>query len=249
MRPLLVIEQDATLPGAGIAGAVADRLGVERVTARAWADDLARIDLGEYAGVIPLGGAMSVLDAERLPYLDAERLLLREAVERAVPVLGICLGGQLLASALGAAVRPNTRPEAGWLDVRPTAHAAGDALLGHLSAPTPVYQWHVDVFDIPAGAVRLATSELSPNQAFRHGDRSWGLQFHPEVDLATFDVWHANHPGACEPYDLDEAGLRAQVAIGSPTFTEGIFSAFFAVCAAAQLGALPSKQGSPSAIS
>ena len=249
MRPLLVIEQDELLPGAGIAASVADRRGVEVVTARAFADDLAPLDPAEFSGVVPLGGAMSVLDADRLPYLRTEQRLLRDAVERGVPVLGICLGGQLLASALGAAVRPSEQPEAGWLDVRPTPQAAGDALLGHLAGPTPIYQWHVDVFDLPRGAVRLAESDLSPNQAFRVGERAWGLQFHPEVDLETFDLWHGNHPGACERYGLDEQVLREQVAVGSRHFAEGIFSAFLDVCRAAQPEEYSSKQGSPSAIS
>ena len=230
MRPLLVIEQDELLPGAGIAASIAERHGVEVVTERAWADDLSAIDPAAYCGVIPLGGAMSVLDADRLPYLRAEQRLLRSAVERGVPVLGICLGGQLLASALGAVVRPSSKPEVGWLDVRPTPAAAADAVLGHLSGPTPIYQWHVDVFDLPPGAVRLAESDLSPNQAFRVGELAWGLQFHPEVDLETFDLWHRNHPGACEPFGLDEQTLREQVVIGSRPFAEGIFSAFLTVC-------------------
>ena len=225
-----MIEQDELLPGAGIAASVAGRHGVEVVTAQAWAGDLASIDPAEFCGVIPLGGAMSVLDADRLPYLHVEKLLLRSAVERAVPVLGICLGGQLLASALGAVVRASAQPEVGWLDVRPTPAAAADAVLGHLSRPTPIYQWHVDVFDLPRGAVRLAESDLSPNQAFRVGELAWGLQFHPEVDLETFDLWHRNHPGACEPFGLDEQTLREQVVIGSRPFAEGIFSAFLTVC-------------------
>lgn len=245
-----MIEQDELLPGAGIAASVADRHGVEVVTAQAWAADLALIDPAEFCGVIPLGGAMSVLDADRLPYLHDEKLLLRSAIERAVPVLGICLGGQLLASALGAVVRPSAQPEVGWLDVRPTPAAAADAVLGHLSRPTPIYQWHVDVFDLPQDAVRLAESDLSPNQAFRVGELAWGLQFHPEVDLETFDLWHGNHPGACEPYGLDEQTLREHVMIGSRPFAEGIFSAFLAVCErASQPEEYSSKQGSPSAIS
>ena len=98
--------------------------------------------------------------------------------------------------------------------------------------------------------VRLAESELSPNQAFRVGELAWGLQFHPEVDLETFDLWHRNHPGACERYGLDEPTLREQVAIGSRSFAEGIFSSFLTVCAgASQPEEYSSKQGSPSAIS
>ncbi len=98
-------------------------------------------------------------------------------------------------------------PEIGWLDVAPTPAADGDPLLGHLEAPTGVFQWHLDAFDLPEGAVHLATSAQYPNQAFRLGE-AWGVQFHPEVDYEQFSIWIANHPGAAAACGLDEEAIR-----------------------------------------
>jgi GMP synthase (glutamine-hydrolysing) len=127
-------------------------------------------------------------------------------------------------------VRPAEEPERGWLEVEATPEAAGDPLLGHLRAPVGIYQWHMDVFDLPAGAVRLARSERAPNQAFRHGDRHWGLQFHPEVDAPLLDGWLRNYAEATAQAGLDRASLEASVEAGSPHFTEPLFTAFCDVC-------------------
>ena len=208
MKPILAIEQDPTLPGLGLLGRCVRARGLPIVSAHAW-------------------------EEERLPFLGRERGLLREAVDAGVPVLGICLGGQLLARALGAEVRPAEQPETGWLTVEATPEAAGDALLSHLRAPVGVYQWHLDVFDLPAGAVRLARSPQSPNQAFRYGERAWGLQFHPEVDLPLYTGWIQNYPGAPARMGLDPDALEAAVTAGSPQFTEPLFGAFCDVCVAA----------------
>ena len=179
---------------------------------------------------MPLGGSMHAWDEESLPFLARERELLREAVDEGVPVLGICLGGQVLARALGAEVRPAEQPEVGWLQVEATPEAAGDPLLAHLRAPVGVYQWHLDVFDMPDGAVRLARSDRAEHQAFRYGERAWGLQFHPEVDLPLFQGWIQNYVGAPERFGLDTGELEAAIAAGSPEFTEPLFGAFCSVC-------------------
>ena len=96
-----------------------------------------------------------------------------------------------------------------------------------------MYQWHLDVFDLPDGAVRLARSERSENQAFRYGERTWGLQFHPEVDLPLYQGWIKNWQGAPERMGLDPDALEASIAAGSPDFTEPLFGAFCSVCVAA----------------
>jgi GMP synthase (glutamine-hydrolysing) len=176
---------------------------------------------------------MQSWDEDGLPFLARERELLREAVDEGVPVLGICLGGQLLARALGAEARVAERPEVGWLTVEATPEAAGDPLLAHLREPVGVYQWHLDVFDLPEGAVRLARSEQCENQAFRYGERAWGLQFHPEVDLPLYLGWIKNWQGAPGRMGLDPDALEASIAAGSPDFTEPLFGAFCSVCVAA----------------
>jgi GMP synthase (glutamine-hydrolysing) len=230
VKPVLAIEQDPTLPGLGLLGRVVRGQGVPIVSAHAWEGDLDGLRARDFAGIVPLGGSMHAWDEEGVPYLARERELLADAVADGVPVLGICLGGQLLARTLGAEVRPAAQAETGWLEIEATPEAADDALLGHLGAPVGIYQWHVDVFDLPEGAVRLARSERAPNQAFRFGDRHWGLQFHPEVDAPLLDGWLQNYAGATEQAGIDRAELEAAVAAGSRSFTEPLFAAFCDVC-------------------
>ena len=233
MKPILAIEQDPTLPGLGLLGRVVRACGVPIVSAHAWEGDLDGLRAGDFAGIVPLGGSMQAWDEAKLPYLGRQRELLREAVGDGVPVLGICLGGQILARALGAEVRPAGRLEAGWLAIEATPEAAGDPLLAHLREPVDVYQWHLDVFDLPAGAVRLARSAQSENQAFRYGERAWGLQFHPEVDAPLYAGWMQNYPDATEQAGIDGEALEAAIAGGSAEFTEPLFGAFCDVCVAA----------------
>jgi GMP synthase (glutamine-hydrolysing) len=150
----------------------------------------------EVAGAVVMGGPMNVDEIDRLPALAAERDWLAEAASRGMPVLGICLGAQLLARALGAEVRPGQRKEIGFAPVEVTDPR--DPILGGLAPSTDVLHWHGDVFDMPEGARHLASSELTQQQAFRHGN-SWGVLFHPEADLALVEAWMA------VPEMLDEA--------------------------------------------
>jgi GMP synthase (glutamine-hydrolysing) len=235
LKPILAIEQDPTLPGLGLLGRVVRARGLPITSAHAWEGDLDGLRARDFGGIVPLGGSMQSWDEQGLPFLARERELLREAVDEGVPVLGICLGGQLLARALGAEARVAELPEVGWLTVEATPEATGDPLLAHLREPVGVYQWHLDVFDLPEGAVRLARSERSENQAFRYGERAWGLQFHPEVDLPLYLGWIKNWPGAPARMGLDPDALEASIAAGSPDFTEPLFGAFCSVCVAAAL--------------
>lgn len=228
MRPILVIEQQASLAGLGLLGVRLRERGLPFVGLRAWEDDLHGLRARDFSGIVPLGGAMHAWNEDEHRFLLDESRLLAEAVDEGVPVLGVCLGAQLLARTLGAEVHAGEVSEIGWLDIVPTSNTAGDPLLGHLAGPVGVYQWHHDVFDLPAGAVRLASSSLVANQAFRAGT-AWGVQFHPEVDAGLFDDWLAWNPGACEQAGIDEAEFRHAVARGtadSQAFTSALFDAF-----------------------
>jgi GMP synthase (glutamine-hydrolysing) len=142
----------------------------------------------EVAGAVVMGGPMGAGETDRHPELAEECEWLAEAVSREMPVLGICLGAQLLARALGADVRRGEGSEIGWAPVE--ILDSGDPILGALAPSTTVLHWHGDVFDLPDGAQPLARSEQTEHQAFRHGN-AWGVLFHPEADLALLEAWLA----------------------------------------------------------
>lgn len=139
--------------------------------------------------LVVMGGPMGVNDEAEHPWLADEKRYIGEAVGIGKPYFGVCLGAQLLAASLGAPVRRGPRPEVGVLTVSPTAESAEDPVLKWFSAETPVLQWHGDTFELPDGARHLASSDSYEHQAFRFGERAYGLQFHVEVTRAMFDEW------------------------------------------------------------
>ncbi|HEX4128114.1 MAG TPA: type 1 glutamine amidotransferase [Acidimicrobiales bacterium] len=144
------------------------------------------------AGLVVMGGPMSVHDD--LAWLAGERALLRAAVEAGRPVLGVCLGAQQLAAALGATVVEGPAPEYGVGEVHLTNEAGSDPVFGPAPSPLPCVHWHGETFDLPAGAVRLAGNAAYENQAFRFGDRVYGLQFHVEVTAGLVAHWGPHLP-------------------------------------------------------
>jgi GMP synthase-like glutamine amidotransferase len=140
----------------------------------------------EFDLLVVLGGAMNVVDVDRHPWLAEEKDFLWRAIEHGGPILGICLGSQLLAEALGARVRRNPEPEIGWFTV--TRTAADSSAFGRFPPQAEVFHWHEHTWDVPPGAVCLAGSAACPGQAFAYQDRIVGLQFHPEMtpEIARF---------------------------------------------------------------
>jgi GMP synthase (glutamine-hydrolysing) len=176
------IAQAVTATGAGLSVVRIDR-----------GDALPRPSvLGEVAGLVVMGGPMSVHDD--LAWLADERALLREAVEGGLPVLGVCLGAQQLAAALGAPVTSGPMPEYGVGEVHLTTEAIEDPLFGPAPTPLPCVHWHGDTFALPEGAVRLARNDAYENQAFRFGARAYGLQFHVEVTASLVAHWAPHLP-------------------------------------------------------
>lgn len=149
----------------------------------------AQPSLDGYDGVVLLGGPMSVNDMHQLPHLATEMKLIEQAMTRDLPVLGICLGAQLIAKTLGASVYPNQEKEIGWYDVSPTNHAESDPLLKAFQETEKIFQWHGETFEIPKTGLHLAFSSLCANQAFRYGTNVYGLQFHLEVDEPMIHRW------------------------------------------------------------
>ena len=159
-------------------------------------------EIAAYDALIFLGGPMSVNDG--LPFLQQEMEFIRQAAARREPILGICLGAQLIARALGAAVRRNSAKEIGWYDLRFTEGAGGDRLFDGLSRET-VFHWHGEIFDLPAGAELLASSDLCRNQAFRVGEGVYGLQFHLEVTPEMIADWCAQDENGGDVRELESA--------------------------------------------
>jgi GMP synthase (glutamine-hydrolysing) len=161
--------------------------------------------LESYDAVLVFGGSMHADEEEAHPWLRDEKALLRRFLDARKPVLGVCLGGQLLAEAAGARVRRSPEPEIGWHPVELTPAAVSDPLFARLPPRLDALQWHYYAFDVPAGATELARSPVC-SQAFRLGELAWGVQFHPEVTLAMVEGW-LEEP---EEVDFDREALRRE---------------------------------------
>lgn len=148
-------------------------------------------ELRDITALIVMGGAMGANDDASHPFLTELKLFINSAVRHGLPFLGICLGGQLLAAALGARVASNRWEELGTLDVTLTDAGKDDPLFNGIDASFTTFQWHHDSFDLPDNAILLASSAACPHQAFRIGTHAWGTQFHPEVTEAIIRNWCA----------------------------------------------------------
>ncbi len=187
MKPVLLVRNDE-YESFGVAPGALAWAGVDLVTVNATAG--AKLPpLAGIGGVITFGGTVNVDQVHEYPYLGAVRDYTKEALDRGVPYLGICLGSQILARALGVAVVRSEVREVGFEPVRPTVDAKEDPLLSHLVDGDMVVHWHEDTHVLPDGSVLLATSDRVPLQAYRVGDRAWGIQFHLEVDAVEFGWW------------------------------------------------------------
>ena len=171
-----------------IASAMESR-GIGMDYADLYQGDVPDPEISDFAGLIFMGGPMSANDP--LPYIERERALIARAAAQGQPILGICLGSQLIARSLGAEVRRNREKEIGWFDIHFTDAAADDAVFGGIRGPETVFHWHGETWDLPPGAELLASSRACANQAFRAGRNIYGLQFHVEVTPVMIGDWQA----------------------------------------------------------
>lgn len=179
-------------------------------------------EMGEAAGLIVMGGPMSVYEEERYPFLRDEMRLIEKAVEEEKPVLGICLGSQMLAAALGAQVSKGPQKEIGWYPVRLTPSASEDALLHGVPEWFMGFHWHGDRFNLPVGATPLASSEITPIQAFRYGKNAYGFLFHMEVTDPMIREWVRAFNAELEGIRLDGKSILAGISEHlSPLHTVG----------------------------
>ncbi len=172
----------------------------------------------KYNGLIILGGHMGVYEAEKYKHIKVEMQLIEEALKKDIPILGICLGAQLLAHVLGASVRKNTEKEIGWCDINLTDEGLKDPLLSHFKPQEKIFQLHGDTFDIPNTATHLAESNVCHGQAFRYGKKVYGLQFHLEVDKPMIQRWLDNPRNHDEMFSTHQNFSKEQISLETEKF-------------------------------
>lgn len=209
---LTLIHKETTLPGVVGEKLIAMGYALD-IRAPILGDELPA-DLTNYSAVLVFGGPMSVNDDE--PYLHAEAEMVRQVLAKDIPYLGICLGAQLLAKVLGAKVGPHQQAleEIGYYPIYSTA--AGAELF---PAELKIYQWHKEGFELPEGAVLLARGKDFPNQAFRWGDRTYALQFHPEITADMVDFWTDN---GAHLLDAPNAQTKAEQVSGHQQYSGAV---------------------------
>jgi len=189
--------------------------------------------LGEHDGIVVLGGEQNALD----PGLAGQAALLRDATASGVPVLGVCLGAQLLAHAHGGEVRKLERRHLAWPELLPLRAADGDPVLGALPPGAAGIHWNEDGFALPPGAVELLRSPAGTGEGFRIGERAWGVQFHPELDEPALEDWYERWHYALGEAGVAEAAARAadrEHLPGQRALSEAIFGSFALVAAGAR---------------
>ncbi len=180
MRKVVVL-QHAECEKPGLIAQALESRGYALETILTPAGEPVPTDLSQAQGLVIMGGPMGVYEHDRYPFLRDEMRLIERALCESKPILGVCLGSQLLAAALGAEVRKGRQKEIGWHSVIWAASAFEDALFKDLDPEFMAYHWHGDVFDAPKGAISLASSKLTACQAFRYGANAYGFLFHMEI--------------------------------------------------------------------
>jgi GMP synthase (glutamine-hydrolysing) len=212
MKPVLLVRNDG-YETFGVAPGALAWAGCDVRTVNMTREGATLPALEEVAAVVTFGGTANVDQTDRFPYLAAVRAHTLEAVERGVPYLGICLGSQLLARALGKPVARSPVKEVGFEPLRPTAEAKEDRLLSQYTDGDMVFEWHEDTYELPDGATLLATGDRVAVQAYRVGELAWGIQFHQELDATELGWWIDIADGELDleaTWGKDAARLRAE---------------------------------------
>jgi len=209
MAKVFVLQHVAAEP-LGVIGDALDARGVETQYVRAFAGEPVPGGVKNAAGVVVMGGPMGVYEQRKYPFLSQEVRLIEAALKAERPVLGICLGSQLLASALGAEVTEAEQKEIGWFPLTLSDAASADRLFHEVERSFTAYHWHGDVFDLPGGAVSLASSARTQCQAFGYREQAYGLLFHLEVTQKIVEDMVEGFAGELDEEGLDGAEIIAQ---------------------------------------
>ncbi len=177
-------------------------------------------DMKGAGGLIVMGGPETVYQLDRYPYLREEIALIESALKDNRPILGVCLGSQLLAAALGAQVRRGESREIGWCPVKLAEAARDDRLMRGLPGEFTACHWHSDVFDLPQGAVGLASSEKTACQGFRHGDKAYGILFHAEMTLEIISALVSEFGEGLKRVGIDGEAILTKAADYLPQLNE-----------------------------
>ena len=231
-RPIVAVIHNLLRPVLGHAGPALRAAGVE-LDERFVREGDSLPGLHDVDGIVVMGGEQTATD----PGLREQAALLRDATAQGVPVLGVCLGAQLLAHAHGGEVRKLARRHLDWLELKPLPAASGDPVLGSLPPGAAGVHWNEDGFALPAEAVELLRSPAGTGEGFRIGACSWGVQFHPELDAAALDDWYVDWHEALGAAGVTEEDARAadrEHLQRQGALSEAIFGGFGRVVAGAR---------------
>jgi GMP synthase (glutamine-hydrolysing) len=219
------IIQHHLVEGLGIIADVLNRAAIAPQYIRSFEGQSVPREIGDDAGLIVMGGPQSVYEQNKFPYLRQEMRLIEDALKRSKPVLGICLGSQLLAATLGANVYPGRQKEIGWHHVTLANSAVGSAsvpacgrdLFSGEPGSFMAFHWHGDIFDLPRGATLLASSALTAHQAFRYGKNAYGLLFHLEVTLPQINTMVATFADELQSAGINGSAIKLNSHAHLPT--------------------------------
>ena len=211
MRVLSIVHEPTSTGGGGLFEDLVEQRG-ERLERCSIAHNASSLEAPErYDAIMVFGGAMHPDQDAEHPWLTDEAAFIREAIVREVPLLGVCLGAQLIARAMGAQIGPAAIAEVGWHVVHLNEAGRADPVLGAIPERVDAFQWHYYGFELPAGAELLAENNAA-RQAYRLGERTWGVQFHPEVTRHMLDHWFV--AGAAELPDPDRIRRETDAFLG-----------------------------------
>jgi GMP synthase (glutamine-hydrolysing) len=213
--PTVAIVKHVPLEGAGSLEGCLREAGLDLVAVNAFDRAVRWPEVAELGGVLIMGGPMNVDEEAKYPFLKTETAWIKQLLKNQVPTIGICLGAQLLAKALGAKVTQAEQKEIGWYPIMREPDAEGDPVCAAFGQTETVFQWHGDTFAIPKQAAWLFSSPLCQNQAFRYGDFAYAFQFHIEVTDKMIQQWLKDAVMQQELATLkgviDPAVIRAQI--------------------------------------